>query len=83
MLYTNVIRPYSRDFNNTPVGSKHCVLRDHRFREPVSGYDITVEWSADRIQSAAEEAGITRITCMDEQTISFLLEIYTRRKLII
>ncbi len=83
ILYTHVILPYSPDFNNTPVGSKQCVLEQHRFREPVSGYDVTVEWSADRISSAAEEAGITHITCMDEQTISFLLGIYTRRKLIV
>jgi hypothetical protein len=82
-LYTNITLPYTRDFNRTPVGGKQCVLKEHRVREPVSGYGVTVEWSSDRIQAAANKAGITEISCIDVQTVSFLLGIYTRRKLII
>ena len=82
-LYTNITRPYTRDFNRTVVGEKQCVSKEHRVREPVSGYGVTVEWSSDRIQEAAEKAGITKISCIDVQTVSFLLGIYTRRKLII
>ncbi len=83
LLYTNVIRPYSRDFNNTPVGSKQCIIKDYKLKEPVSGYGVSVEWSKGQIQSAAREAGIENITYVDVQTLSFLLGIYTRKKLII
>lgn len=83
-LYTRVTLPYSRDFNSTPVGAKQYVLKaTHHLREPVSGYGVTVEWSADQIQAAARRAGISRINYVDLQTTSFVLGIYTRQKLII
>ena len=82
-LYTNVILPYSTDFNNTTVGTKHCILKAHKIKEPVSGYGVTVEWSTSQIQSAARDAGITTISCIDEETFSILLGIYTQEKLII
>ena len=82
-LYTNVILPYSRDFKNTPKGSKQCILRDHSLKEPVSGYGMSVEWSTNQIQSAARDAGIQNITYIDVHTISFLLGIYTRKDLIV
>lgn len=82
-LYTNVTLPYSRDFNNTPQGTKQCTLQAHRIKEPASGYGVTVEWTTSQIQSAARDAGIERIRYIDIQTISFVLGIYTRQKLII
>ena len=82
-LYSNVTLPYTRDFKNTRMGTKSCVLRSHHLKEPVSGYGVSVEWSADRIQAAAEREGITRISCIDIQTISLVLGIYSRRKLIV
>lgn len=82
-LYSNVTLPYSTDFSNTPVAEKQCELTDHRLKEPVSGYGVTVEWSTRQVQAAARESGITRIRYIDIQTISVLLGIYTRRKLII
>lgn len=82
-LYTNVIQPYSRDFNNTPVGSKQCIITDHKIKEPLSSFGVSVEWSKGQIQSAAGEAGIENIAYVDVQTISFLLGIYSRKKLII
>jgi hypothetical protein len=82
-LYTNVVQPYSKDFNNTPVGSKHCILQEHNIQEPVSGFDISVEWSVNQIQSAAQAAGIKTITYIDVQTISYVLGIYTRQDLIV
>ena len=83
-LYTHVTLPYSRDFNSTPLGARQCVLKaTHHLREPVSGYGVTVEWSADQIQAAARRAGISQISYMDLQTTSFVLGIYTRQKLII
>ena len=82
-LYTNVIRPHSTDFHVTPVGTKHCVLDEHRFKDPVSGYGATVEWSTDRIRSEAQKAGITNINYTEIQTLSILMGIYRRRRLII
>ena len=82
-LYTNVIRPHSTDFRVTPVGTKRCVLDEHRLKEPVSGYGVTVEWSMDRIRSEAQKAGITNIYYTEVQTVSILMGTYRRRRLII
>lgn len=82
-LYTNVTLPYSTDFNDTPAGTKQCILRAHQVKEPLTGYGVTIEWSTNQIQSAARKAGISNIRYMDIQTISFALGIYTRRQLII
>lgn len=82
-LYSNVTLPFSKDFNNTPKGSKQCILTDHRIKEPASGYGMTVEWSTNQIQAAAREAGIENVYYMDIHTISYVLGIYTRRELII
>jgi hypothetical protein len=82
-IYTNIIRPYSRDFNHTPAGVRQCRLKAHQIKEPVSGYGVTIEWSTSQIQAAARAAGISNIRYMDVQTISFIMGIYTQRILII
>jgi hypothetical protein len=82
-LYTNVVQPYATDFHATPVGSKRCVLDEHQLREPVSGYGVSVEWTSGRILAAAREAGITRISYTEMQTVSFLLGIYRRQRLLV
>lgn len=82
-LYTNVTLPRSTDFRNTPVGSRQCRLDEYQLREPVSGYGISVEWSADRILAAAHQAGISRISYTELETVSFLFNIYRRQRLII
>ena len=82
-LYTNMIQPHSTDFHVTPVGTKRCVLDEHRVKEPVSGYGVMVEWSTDLIRSEAQKAGITNINYTEVQTVSILMGIYRRRKLII
>jgi hypothetical protein len=83
LIYTNVIRPYSVDYHDTKIGTKQCVIDSHSVSEPVTGYGVSVEWSSDVIETAAAQAGITEITCIDEQTLSILLGIYTRERLII
>jgi hypothetical protein len=83
LIYRNVIQPYSVDYHDTKIGTKHCVIDEHSVSEPFTGYGVSVEWSADVIQNAATKAGITEITCMDEQTLSFLLGIYKRERLIV
>lgn len=82
-IYTNVVLPYSTDFRDSPVGSKRCVLDEHQFREPVTGYGVSVEWTAGRILAAARRAGISRISYTEMQTLSFLMGIYRRQRLII
>lgn len=65
------------------LGILATVKQEGLFEEPMSGYGVTVEWSTNRIQSAARDAGISPIRYMDIQTISFLLGSYSQRKLII
>jgi hypothetical protein len=69
MIYTNITRPYSKDFNHTPTGIRQCKLKAHQIKEPVSGYGVTIEWTTSQIQSAAHAAGISNIRYMDVQTI--------------
>ena len=82
-VYTNVTKPYSTDFNETPVGTKSCILKEYGISEPVSGNNISVTWSADIIQYAAQSAGITSISYIEEHYISFFFGVYHRRMLII
>ena len=82
-LYSNVTLPYSSDFSNTAIGSKRFVLDEYRLKEPLTGYGMTVEWSDNSIKSAAAAAGISKIAYMEQQTVSFVLGIYSRRSLII
>jgi hypothetical protein len=82
-LYSNVIRPRSTDFRDTPVGSKSCALAEHQIKEPVSGYGISVEWTTDRILAAARGAGISRISYTEIQTVSYLMGLYRKQRLII
>jgi len=83
LLYTNVTKPYSADFNNTPIGSKQCTINIHKIREPITGYGIYVEWNADEIRNAAKKAGITKIYYIDLRTFSILLGIYRKKTLIV
>jgi len=83
VLYTHTVRPISIDFDQTAVGTKRTQLDEHRVSEPMSGIGLSVEWTANRIRAAAEAAGITQIAFVEEETLSFLLGIYQRRRLII
>jgi hypothetical protein len=82
-LYTNITQPYSTDFRNTPISTKRCVLDEYSLSDPVSGYGVKVAWNMDLIRSAAEKAGITNIAYTEVQTVSILMGIYSRRRLII
>ena len=86
LLYTNVTRPYSRDFNNTPVGSKKCTMSAHKVQAPLfplTSSRVSAEWDTTDVNEAAREAGITRIYYADVHTLSFLLNTYRRSTLII
>ncbi|MEK7269736.1 MAG: TRL domain-containing protein [Planctomycetota bacterium] len=82
-IYTNVVLPESTDFQNTPVGSKRCVLNEHQIKVPVDRQSVTAEWTTGLIQAASKEAGITRITYTEQEILSVLFGLYTRRRLII
>ena len=82
-LYTRKVVPYTREFRETPVGMKQCVVREHQIKEPFSGYSMYVEWSAGYLQSEAKKAGITTIHYVDKETLSLLFGIYKRESLIV
>ncbi len=82
-LYTNIVEPLTEDFNNTPVGTKTCVIKNYRFREPVSRVNVSVEWTTKDIAEQARKAGITNIYYMDVHTFSVLLELYRRKSIIV
>ena len=82
LLYTNTIRPHSTNFRNTSAGTKRCVLNEYKLKEPVTGYDISAEWSTETIIAAAKEAGITNIAYTEMHTFS-ILGVYRRKRLII
>ena len=83
LLITNSTAPYSANFDNTPVGSKKCVLRDYRLKEPLTGNSISAEWTTGEILKVAGLAGITEVYYADMHTFSLLRGIYKRDNLII
>ncbi|HEY6873793.1 MAG TPA: hypothetical protein VI298_13805 [Geobacteraceae bacterium] len=83
LLYTNMVEPYSAKFDRTPVGAKRCVITSHQIKEPVTGANVYVEWTASFILNEAHKAGIEKIHYMDKRTLSVLLGIYKRESLII
>ena len=82
-LITNVTVPYHTDFDNTPVGSRKCVIRNFKVQEPVSRYNVDAEWSLEKLKDAAMEAGITQIHHIDLHTFSILSGVIRQRDLII
>ena len=83
IIYSDTVFPYSKNFNTTPVGSKKCEINMHHVKEPISGYNIYVEWSTDYILTEARKAGIKDIYYIDKRIFSILKGIYKRETLII
>jgi hypothetical protein len=83
MLYTNTIEPYSRDFRDTPVGTKYVATNTYRFSEPISRLNISGEWDSEIIMRAVREAGITNLHYIDIKTLSILRGTYRRQTLIV
>lgn len=83
LIYSHTTVPYSSTFRETPVGTKHCLIRSHQIREPLSGRSIYAEWSTDLILGEARKAGIKEIYSMDKRTLSILLGIYKRETLLV
>ena len=88
LLYTNVVQPHSRDFNNTPIGSKQATLSAFTVRfpllaPPLERTRISAQWDTQEINTVLEEAGITRMYYTDIQTKEFLLGTFRRQTVII
>jgi hypothetical protein len=83
LLYSDTVVPYSKRFDNTPIGTKRCVIDSHQIKEPISRYNIYAEWSLSHILTEAKKAGISDIYYMDKRTLSILLGIYKRESLLI
>lgn len=82
-IYSNTVVPYSTRFDKTPVGSKSFVLDRYRLTEPISGYNMYVEWTDELILKEAKKAGISNIYYMDKKTLSILNDTFKREKLIV
>lgn len=82
-LFTNVTEPLSWDFDNTPLGTKTCVVKNYRLKEPVSRFNVSAEWTRGEIVEAAQQAGISRVYYVDMHTFSVLLGVYRRKEIIV
>ena len=83
LLYSNTVVPYSKEFSETPIGTKRCVIDNYQIKEPISGYNIYAEWSWSYILSEAQKAGISDIYYMDKKTLSILFGTYKHESLLI
>lgn len=82
-LYTNKVVPYSEDFNQTPIGSKSCMVDDFKVKEPFTGINASAEWMTSSVYEKATEAGITKIYYADLRVFSLLGGIYSNKALIV
>lgn len=82
-LYTNKVIPFSENFHDTPKGSKVCYVKDFKVKEPISGYNISAEWTTSAVIEEARKAGIEKIHYADLKIFSVLLGIYSKKTLIV
>jgi hypothetical protein len=81
LLYTNVVRQHSTDYNKTPVGSKSCSLSAFTVRVPLlplTRQRVQAQWDRDEIRNVTREAGISTIYFTDLKTQEFLLGTFRR-----
>ena len=81
LLYTNVVRQHSTDYNKTPVGSKSCSLSAFTVRVPLlplTRQRVQAQWDKDEISDVLSEAGISTIHFTDLKTQEFLLGTFRR-----
>jgi len=82
-IYSNTVVPYSTKFNETPIGTKSCEISMFKIKEPITGYNMYVEWSNDYISKEARKAGINNIYYIDKKTLSIFRDVFKREKLVI
>jgi hypothetical protein len=86
LLYTNVTRPLSRDFDNTPIGSKKCTISSYKINVPLlplTTSRVSAEWDTELISEASRKAGIQKIYYTDVKTVDILLSTIKRQTIII
>ena len=83
LIYSRVVKPYSRDFHDTPVGSKTCRVNEHIVREPFSRADVSVSFTSRVVEEAARTAGMTHLYYADLETLRIFKGIYERKTLIL
>ena len=82
-LYTDKVVPFSENFHNTEVGTKSFIIDDFKVKEPISGYNISVEWMNSTLKEKATKAGIKNIHYADLRIFSVLLGVYSKNSLIV
>jgi hypothetical protein len=88
LLYPNVTRSESRDFQNTPVASKSFSLSAYRVQVPLfipfsRLTRASASWDTDRINELAAKAGMTTIHYTDFKTQEILLGTLRRQTIIV
>ena len=81
LLYTNVVRQHSTDYNRTPIGSKSCSLSAFTVRVPLmplTRQRVQAQWDRNEISKVTKEAGISTIHFSDLKTQEFLLGTFRR-----
>ena len=76
VLYNNTVRPHSRDFNRTPIGSKQCSHSAFKVTVPLlplSTNRVQAQWDVSEIRTIAKEAGLSEVYYTDLKSIEFLL----------
>lgn len=88
LLYTNVVRSDSRDFNNTPIGSKSFSLSAYRVQIPLflpfSRFTrASAQWDNERINELARQTGMHKIYYSDFKTEEILMGTFRRQTIIV
>jgi len=88
LLYTNVVRSESRDFNNTPLGSKSFSLSAYRVQIPLflpfsKLTRASAQWDTDKIDEMAQKSGMTKIYYTDCKTEEILMGTLRRQTIIV
>jgi hypothetical protein len=83
LLYADTVTPYSRNFRETPVGSKTCVIDEYQLKEPVTRVGLSAQWTTEVILTETRKAGIKEIYSIDKRSVSVLLGIYKHDSLIV
>ena len=86
LLYTHTTRSLSRDFDNTPIGSKKCTISSYKINVPLlplTTSRVSAEWDTERISEASKKAGIQKIYYTDVKVVDILLSTLRRQTIII
>jgi len=86
LLLTHTTRSLSRDFDQTPIGSKKCSINSYKINiplVPLTTSRVSAEWDTERISEAAQKAGIQTIYYTDVKIVDILLSTLRRHTIII